>query len=637
MAATGGPSRIIGKTDLELEGMIRGPDAARAAGALQDARAGTRGGGTYGAARSQAIDPGGLEIAWDLLQQRNAEWLGPYWEECRALYAGGNRLLGDKKVFERLFPKNRFEPGDVYGARQARAHYYPYAGTIIDSLLSGLSSDPLRVAFGTIDDSTGQLEPATGADWWGDFIEDVTDEAADNDIDDDGDATDDDASGPAGGVSMHHFMIELLRECEQTRFAWVRCDLPPAPEVAPTSKLEEDEQNSPYLCIVPAEQVIDWECDDVTKDLLWVLTLEVTSPRESIRVKRGKKLHHVYTLWTQTDWARYEIDVDPSNLPNEAATFTPVAAATHDFGRVPFVRVMLPEGLWAMGKLHSLAREHFNKRCAMSWAEYKSLFSILYEFLDDGMAGQDMPVVGQDPNRATDQLRTQGYSQIRRANDKAMFVGPDPIAFKEARDSCNDAMREMHRVMFSMALSANMDKQALSRSGDSKEQDSITTQVVLAALGQLARRIVRALLALVSCVKKEPVPDTIVMGLEHFDVTGVSSAIADAVQVFSGLPISKSPTAYAIYLCNLLRKICGDSITDDQVATIREEIETRLAAEEELMQASQDALANGPTPSTDPNNPNGQDPDDKDDREPPAKISGGAVSSKPMGSGPKRR
>lgn len=619
MATIGGiPNATLDAID--MEGVARSNAAVGIVGQMQDARAGTRGGGTYGLARARAqaaqkIAPA-PPVPWEMLQCRHGEWLGSYWAECRALYAGGRRLLANPELMKVLFPQNLHEDKSVYDQRVKRAHYYPYAGSIIDSLLAGLGSDPLRVTFGETDPKTGELDPAPDSEWWTKFISDVSDEAED---------IDESSDDIAGGMPMHHFMVEVLRECMQTRFAWVRCDMPKAPdEDQVTSQLDAEQANAPYLCLVPAEQVIDWEFKSDGKTLAYVITLEKTTPRASILVKRGKVEHHVYTLWTESDWARYEIDIDPAQPPANAFEVPPTDSGAHGFECVPFDRVELPEGLWAMGKLHSLAREHFNKRCAMSWAEYKALFSVLYEFLDDNMSGGgDLPTV-DDPNRATTQLRSQGYSQLRRANDKAEFIGPDVSSFVQARESCNDAMREMHRVMFSMALSANMDKAALSRSGDSKEQDSVSTAVVLSALGQLARRIVRTLLSLVARGRGEEVPPAIVQGLEHFDTSGVSQAIADAVAVFTGVPIAKSKTAYTLFLTNLLRKILGDSVTDDQVAAIRQELEEAHDADTEMQQMMQEAAL---TPPTDPA-AGGDDDGENDDEPKPTAPRVGAISSK---------
>ena len=627
MATIGGPSEIKTLTDLELDvmGVPRGSDAAGQVAALQDSRVGTPGGGTIGRARAQEAAGAG-SVPWAMMQQRNAAWDGAFWEECRALYAGGKRLFGNPDVLKRLFPSNPYESPKIYQARMARAHYFPYAGTIIDSLLAGLASDPLRIAFGEINPKDGQLKPAEDADWWSAFVEDVTDESS---VFDDEDGSDDnDDKTATGGLPMHQFLTEVLRDCQQTGHSWVQIDMPaPSDATVIDSKLAEQRANTPYLCLVPAETVIDWEYDENDKArLLWVLTLEKSTPRMNIREKRGAKVHHKYTLWTETDWEVFEIDVTPGNKPTDDQPVRSTAFGVHSFGCVPFCCVKLPEGLWAMGKLHSLSREHLNKRCAMSWAEYKALFPILYEFLDESATGGEIPQI-DDTDRAVSQVRGQGFTQQRRGGDRVEFIGPDVAPFKEARETCNDTMREMHRVMHSMALSADMGKAALSRSGDSKEEDASSTQVVLGALGLIMRRICSVLLAFVARGRGEDIPPVIISGLDHFDTTGVTEAIADAVQVFSAIPISKSKTAYSFYLANLLRKVCGNGFTDGQAEQMREEISDALAQEELMM----DAMAQGATAATgdDPKDDDADRPKDDEDGAPtPPRV--GLMKSKPM-------
>lgn len=625
MAATGGPFQ--GLTDLMISRLPRGSELDALVGAKQAqiARGAT-------ATRVAVDDASSVAVPWAKLQCRHPVWDLRFWEECRGLYAGGKRLLCNDDLLKRLFLQNAYENGKVYEARKARAHYFPYPGTIIDSLIAGLSSDPLRIAFGKVNQDTGDLEPVDNTEWWQDFVEDVSNEAYSGavDADEQGDSDDEE-----GGEPMHHFLVEIVRECMQTQLTWVRCDLPPPPDDATSvdSKLAEERAgvNDPYLCRVPAENVIDWEYDSRGKVLQWVLTLEKSQPRASILQTRGKMIHYHFELWTQTDMACFDVDIDPASPPPDDAVIAASGGGPHEFGRVPFECVMLPEGLWAMAKMHSLAREHLNKRCAMSWAEYKALFSILYEYLDDETGGSDLPEVGA-PDRATSQTRAQGFTQLRRKGDKAEFVGPDVGPFKEARESCNDIMREMHRVMFSMALSANMDKAALSRSGDSKEKDEATTKVLLAALGLIVRRTARRLLALASCGRHEAVPQAQISGLEHFDISGVSNAISDAVALYSGGVPIHSKTFNTLYLVSLYRKILGDSATDAQIATIREEIEEGISNEEIQAQAMQEQLLKAGTTEDDPDDENEDDSDETDDKPPPEpdKPPPRPIRSKPM-------
>ena len=103
MAATGGPSGLKTQVDIELQGLGT-PTAieSRAAAEMQRRAAGAR-------ASRQAAAVEDLSLTWDDLKQRHPCYMGEFWEECRALYAGGHRLLGSAPLMARLFPSNLFE------------------------------------------------------------------------------------------------------------------------------------------------------------------------------------------------------------------------------------------------------------------------------------------------------------------------------------------------------------------------------------------------------------------------------------------------------------------------------------------------------------------------------------------------
>jgi hypothetical protein len=565
-------------------------------------------------------------LTWGDLQCRNPEWLGEFWEECRALYAGGPRLLADAKVLKRLFPAHMFEDSGVYAERLKRAHYYAYPGTICEELLAGLSADPLRVDFGELDEHGD----AQGDEWWTKFVTDVTGEASKLPGEDD----------EEGGCSMHHFAVCALREMLQTRHAWILADIAALPLDVPLAT-DADEIDAglddPYLCLVPAEQVVDWEYDDDGDALLWAMLLT----ERSIRTTPGGRrtlLRATYTLWDATGWAKYIVEYSPDQKPTMERLVPAADWGLHPFGRVPLERVELKEGMWAMGKLHSLAREHFNKRCAASWAEYKALFAVLYEF--QGTEEGAVPVAQQDPDRATNQVRGQGYTQVRGKDDSAAFVGPDTAPFTEARESCAETMREMHRVMYSMAQSADMDSQAKARSGVSKQADKSQTETILLAFGETMRKAVRRLLGVVALGRKEVVPPVRVHGLEKFDSIAVADAIEQAVEVFNGLPMASALFAQLL-LERTYRQILGDSLTPDQLAKLREQI-AEYASPEALAQgmlatagAAAAAKAKGQADQLDENgDPIDPNADPAGDGAPPAK-GGKAPPDRPIKSIPR--
>jgi len=86
-----------------------------------------------------------LTIKFGSLKERNPEYMGDYWRQCRALYAGGPSLLNDQDVLKRVMPQHNAEEDHVYKERLKRAFYIPYAGAIIDMIVSELTGKPIVV------------------------------------------------------------------------------------------------------------------------------------------------------------------------------------------------------------------------------------------------------------------------------------------------------------------------------------------------------------------------------------------------------------------------------------------------------------------------------------------------------------
>jgi len=536
--------------------------------------------------RSQR-SPSPESLPWRTFLQRHPDYDAELWSECRALYAGGPKLLRNKALMKRLLPAHRGEDEEVYKERCKRAHYFPYAGAIIDHLVAGLAADPVSIQPQDVverDDAAEQEDPKL-PEWWSDFLEDVS---------------------PEGGrrQSCQQLLVDQIRESLITRCSWTLIDLPQTPEEyvedAPKSLLDQERRGllDPYAIAVDPEYVIDWQ-DDQNGELEWALICDTEQRRDGLSAAR-RNITKTFTYYDRLGWTRYQITYPPDKVPELDDPVPMLDEGVHTFTKVPLIRMKLPEGLWAMGKLESLAREHFNKRNAQAWAEYKSLFKILYEFMapEDGASMSPVSDAQEDPDRALNQIRGQGYSQLRGHQDRAEFIGPDAAPFAEARASCDQIMREMHRVMFSMALSVDMGSAAIKRSGDSKAQDRAHTTVILRALGKYLRDALRDIVEIVGHVKGELDPR--VSGAEKFDATDVASAVKEAVELLNGVPI-KSPTFKKAYLLRTYKTVMGDELTEDELAEIREELETQVTAEDALMEAGMSLL------------PPGDDEDEDDD------------------------
>lgn len=553
-------------------------------------------------------------IPWEFFQIRHHEWMGEFWEQCRAFYAGGPRLLNNDRLMMRVFPPHNNEHVAIYASRKDKAFYFTYAGTIIDNLLGGLLEDPVTVS----PVETGDPEKddvATLDEEMNEFLQNV-------------------ASPTAERMSVHTLLHEIVREALTTRCAWTLIDLPRAPEelkgLIQDRKTQEDAGLlRAYAVPVEAEFVINW-CDDEEGMLEWATICNSELRQDFINTQ--PYIRKTFTTYTRTGWARYRIQYPPDKPPKKDDPVALVDEGEHNFGKVPLVRTKLPEGLWAMGKLESLAREHFNKRCAVAWAEYKSLFSILYEFLAPEEGTMMQPVVSdaqRDPNRAINQVRGQGWTQTRGEKDRAEFVGPPTAPFTEGRESCNDIMREMHRVLFSMSMSANMDRAALQRSGESKQSDDAKITVLLKALGRHAREALKNILELWSTAKggerKFDDLGVVIGGADEFSAADVMRAIEQAVQFFNGIPL-KSVTLMRAALLKIYKTYMGEELTAEEWAQVRKEIAEQITSEgmmlddpamvamRELIE-EQDAKEQGTVNLPDPDD--GEDDDEEDDDDEP--------------------
>jgi hypothetical protein len=540
-------------------------------------------------ARDRAGAPAGILTEADrssrgiplgVLRERNAEHCGEYWEDCEALYLGGQALLGDPEVMKRIFPSHNNEAGTVYEERKKRAFYLPYPAKIIGMFCAGLQTDPLRHGEPQLKEE--QPEPP-GWERWNEWSKRVTAPGA----------------GLEDTYSLHGLVVEAVRMASIKQSAWVLADLPILdPVLAASAQTLADQETLgllqvPYLCLLDASEVTAWENDAADGQLKWATRHTCVRRRPDPGQKRGNP-EHTWTTWTRTGWSRYSIEIDPANPPKDTDIVPRVDVGEHSFGCVPLIRFTLPPGLCVMQLVESAAREWFNKRNALSWAEYKSLFAVLYEFIAaPAAAPRTIGGPEADPNRAINQVRGQGYIMRRGEKDSAKYIGPDVAPFSEARTSTGELMQEMFRVASMMAASADMKAAALQRSADSKGADGKDTQAVLIALGMFARELAEKtirMVALAAPVGMDLPDDVGALGLDTFDMESVMDLIARAVELFAGVPIL-SPTFKTHVLDGIYRRLLGDDVPKETLDRIRKEIEDAVASEDLLLEQATKAMA----------------------------------------------
>jgi hypothetical protein len=393
-------------------------------------------------------------------------------------------------------------------------------------------------------------------------------------------------------MNLTAYVQNRVREALVVRTAWTLVDLPPRPgspeEVGPEAgvKIEslKDEEDAgllrAYVCPLEAESVTDWE-EDEEGELQWVCIHRRLAPR-AMPGAPARCLDR-FTYYTEAEWAVFEVEYEEGKPPKETDTFRPKRGGPHSFGAVPVVRLQFPDGLWALDKLHAIARAHLNQRNAFSWSQFKHLFPLLTAYLgpETGGGGEVPSEAQQNPGRATDQVYGTGRVHVFGAKDRLEYTAPPSDVFSVAAEDLKALRDEMHRVTATMASTIDNTSTAVGRSGESKAQDKSSREVVLAAIGALAMEHLRELLTLVAMGRGDTNASArswVVMGLREFDSVSASEAVADA-QIVEGLTIP-SPTFWRLYRANLAARILRSETDPATLDKIRKEIEANTPAED---------------------------------------------------------
>lgn len=503
------------------------------------------------------------------------EYDAEYWGKIRALYSGMGVLrkaLKDPKLRDLLFPKHLGEEEDIYKERIKRAFYLPYMGHLIDHMVATLSSDPIRLSQDDVAPEGGKAAAArvmlqgktNGDPFYDEFFKDCS---------------------PPGGdrCSFNQLMRQQVTSALLFKRSWTLCEMPAMePDEQPTNRLEEEKltADNAYACPVDPECVLDWETDD-DGELLWANVCSISRRRSGIEDGRDL-VTETFTVYTSEGWTRYSYTYNPEkNPPKDEQQPDKTESGKHSYGRVPLVMFELPDGLWAGGKIESIATEHFNKRNALSWGQYRSLF----QFLGIKLGAPDaLNPITEDPNRAVNQRIGPGRVMVLGEKDEVAYVTPSAEPFKIAMDDLAILRDEMHRVLDAMAQAVDNSGAALQRSAQSKQVDQSSTTVLLRELGRRTREHGEDVYEMVSIGRGEDRMWT-AQGMDQFDEVDMNNLVTEAATLETiAIP---SKTFQALYKFELARRALPGA-TDDQLEQIMDELKEGITAEEELASATRD-------------------------------------------------
>jgi hypothetical protein len=250
-------------------------------------------------------------------------------------YEGGDDYLCGDYLFRHLK-----EDEESFEDRRARAYYYNFCRTVVDTYIAHLFRK-----------GTGIFRETQGSSEWARFLADVD----------------------RKGNDMTTFVQEQVAPAAQIfGHVHVIVDKPPADPSARSRADEEAKGIRPYLVVVHPENLVDFR-EDTSGELLWARVRE-PAPVEDDPFGPGldEPAASQYRTWTRTGWMLHD---EQDRL---------IAAGEHALGRVPLVTVYNAEsrkyarcGVSALADIAPINRSVFNWCSLNDEFLYRQCFNIL--------------------------------------------------------------------------------------------------------------------------------------------------------------------------------------------------------------------------------------------------------------------
>jgi len=388
-------------------------------------------------------------VKYKQLNQKHDCWNGDLLEKYDALYQGGHVF---RNLANRFLNKNALEPSEVYQARIRESTYEPFINSIVNQFASQLFSSPFIVR-----SNSEELDI-----FYSEFKEKCNDNG-------------DDLLTFTRAV----FINSLIKGC-----AWVLTELPNDGEPLPEDLATYNDKGLGIVKIstVEAEDVFDWEVDD-RNNLIWVITHKVDKKRYSPYDTRNT-VTETWKIYDQADVETFQISYEANKKPNNDTPIPTLGKISHRFPKVPFVCLKIPAGLWLVNRLADAQIEHFRMNNALGWSMRRACY----------------PTAVYKSNSDAIKLNTSNDNFGIKIGESESFdwISPPVDSFTEIAKRVDQFKNDLHSLAMQMSLSVANGSGAIKRSGESKKQDSKSTEIILYAYADVVKAFIEELYELIS-------------------------------------------------------------------------------------------------------------------------------------------
>lgn len=414
------------------------------------------------------------------------------WEENCALYEGGKPF---RKIIGRFLKKNLREHGDQYERRKDEATYRPYIGSIVDYYAAWLFSGSFDVKMAGSDG-----EPAAGEEdtFYAKWKEDV-----------------------GGDCDLKDFAKEAFKKaCVNDKAFWLVQFPGNRPDQAAVDKMSRAEferlgLDKATLKALEIGQIYDWECDD-EGGLLWVMIHDLKKVRMNPRLGPRAEFIETWWLYEPTSVETFQIHYAQDKRPLSTTDIAGDGGKPHGAQQIPLVSMRMPKGCCILERGKEAAIKEFRIAAALDWNIKQTCYASLVIKKD-----------GDDPIAPPG----AGYGVRIGSLDDISWVAPPVDHLTVTATEKDSAREEIFRVTHQMAMTvSNQTAAAVGRSGESKEQDSLSTRVMLNTFGGVVKKALEETYEILSDGRGDTDLIFSIEGLDAFDTEAVAVLLTNIAE-----------------------------------------------------------------------------------------------------------
>jgi hypothetical protein len=442
------------------------------------------------------------KIAVKIINQRSADWTVYHyaWDLMNMLYVGGCEI---EAVAEQFLLKRSKELSDVYQSRVERFYYEDHIGAAVDWYLAALLEIPPRVETAlkgdqapkiTFTSQSEKVDPTKG------FVpqpppavhpttsEDPNRSKTPAEVDDFYDEFEQNCD--RAGTPVLETIRAFFRNLLIFGRAVILIDLPPKGDYKNLQEEKEAGQYNPFLVNWDPRQMINYSADSHGQ-LNWV----VFENRETVQATAFSQptVSDNWYYYDRTRYAKYSRVIPKNeNEPPKDSMAELVVQGEHSqakLNRVPVLYEEVPKGLWLVNRAFSVAKEHLNTACTLSWALY--------------MACLAMPVIKMD-GEYTPTLSEAGFIKLPKEADYG-WSEPEGKSFMHLMSRLETLKEELFRAFYLISQSRSSSATAAAASGVSKQQDMAPSKKVLNLYGDIIRSLIQAVYNYVSVAHEDSI------------------------------------------------------------------------------------------------------------------------------------